>query len=315
MPLFRSFCLLAMATISLAAAEGYRVLGTIGMVSDVVTHVAGDRATVTSMLGPGIDPHLYKPTRSDVAMMMQSDVIFYSGLMLEGKMSDVLVRLAVSGKKVYPVTELLDDTVLLQPEEFEGHYDPHVWNDPQAWMKTVDVIQAKLTEYDPDGAATYQANAAATKAKIAEVDAYAEKVLNSVPESQRVLVTAHDAFNYFARRFGYEVMGVQGLSTESEAGVKDIEALVQILVDRKITAIFVETSVSDRNIKALIEGAAAKGHKVVIGGELFSDAMGKDGTYESSFVGMVDHNVTTIARALGGDAPEKGLHGKLGAGH
>jgi manganese/zinc/iron transport system substrate-binding protein len=281
------------------------------MVEDVVRQVAGDRAEVVGLMGAGVDPHLYKPTRSDVQRLMNADVIFYSGLLLEGKMTDSLIRAATSGKKVFAVTELLDEQYLLEPEEFAGLYDPHVWMDPSLWARTIDVVRDKLTEFDPAGASIYRENAAAYAKEIAALDAYAERVLTSVPEDQRVLVTAHDAFNYFGRRFGFEVVGIQGISTESEAGVQDIERLVKMLVDRRIGAVFVESTVSERNIRALIAGAKARGHTVVIGGELFSDAMGDAGTHEGTYIGMIDHNATVIARALGGEAPEKGLHGKL----
>ncbi|MEM8495491.1 MAG: zinc ABC transporter substrate-binding protein, partial [Planctomycetota bacterium] len=253
-------------------AGTYRIVGTVGMVTDIVTQVAGDRAHVDGLMGSGIDPHLYKPTRDDIRKLMRADVIFYNGLLLEGKMAEALIRAATAGKKVYPVTELLGESFLLEPDDFEGLYDPHVWMDPSAWAKAVEVVRDKLTEYEPAGAATYEANAAAAIERIHAVDAYAEKVLTSVPESSRVLVTAHDAFNYFGRRFGYDVVGIQGMSTESEAGVRDIERLVDLLVERDVRAVFVESTVSQRNINALIEGAAARGHTVVIGGELFSDA-------------------------------------------
>jgi len=291
--------------------EQYQIVATVGMIEDVARSVAGDRAEVIGLMGAGVDPHLYKPTRSDIRRLMGADVIFYNGLLLEGKMADSLIRAATGGKKVHAVTELLDEQYLLEPEEFEGLYDPHVWMDPDAWSRTIDVIRDKLTEFDAEGADSYKRNAEAYRARLSELDAYAERVLSSVPESQRVLVTAHDAFNYFGRRFGYEVVGIQGLSTESEAGVRDIENLVDLLVARNIGAVFVESTVSDRNIKALIAGAKARGHTVVVGGELFSDAMGNAGTYEGTYIGMIDHNVTTIARALGGEAPERGMNGKL----
>jgi manganese/zinc/iron transport system substrate-binding protein len=305
--------LMCLATLAPAAAHDQptKIVGTIGMVSDLVAKIAGDHADVTTLVKAGLDPHLYKPTRNDVNALRKADVVFYSGLMLEGKMSDVLIRAATSGRKVYPVTSLLGEEYLLEPEEFEGHVDPHVWGDPKAWLAAVDVIAEKLAANDRRHADDYQKNAEKLKKEISAVDAYAEKVLNTVPEESRVLVTAHDAFNYFARRFGYEVLAIQGISTESEAGVKDIENLVDVLVSKKIGAVFVESTISDKNIQALIQGAAAKGHTVVIGGELFSDAMGAEGTYEGTYVGMVDHNATTIACALGGEAPEKGLNGKL----
>lgn len=303
--------ILLVSPVRAESQKQYSVVTTIGMIEDVTRHIADDRAEVIGLMGSGVDPHLYKPTRSDIRRLMDADVIFYNGLLLEGKMADALIRAATSGKKVHAVTELLDEQYLLEPEEFEGLYDPHVWMDPAAWSRTIDVIRDKLIEFDASGKDIYTANAAAYREKLAELDAYAERVLDSVPEPQRVLVTAHDAFNYFGRRFGYEVVGIQGLSTESEAGVRDIEDLVDLLVERKIGAVFVESTVSDRNIRALIAGAKSRGHSVVVGGELFSDAMGNADTYEGTYIGMIDHNVTTIARALGGEVPERGMNGKL----
>ena len=288
-----------------------RVVATIGMIADVVKNVAGERVDVSGLMGPGVDPHLYKATRSDIATLSAADIVFYNGLLLEGKITDALIRVATSGKKVFAVTELIDPSYLLEPEEFQGHFDPHVWMDPSAWIRTVEVIRLKLSEFDSSGAEIYQRNAARYVETLQGLDTYAEKVLHSVPAHARVLVTAHDAFNYFGKRYGFEVRGIQGISTESEAGVKDIEQLVDMLVTKKIEAVFVESTVSQRNIKALIEGAAARGHAVSIGGELYSDAMGKPDTYEGTYVGMLDHNITTIARSLGGNAPEKGFQGKL----
>ncbi len=288
-----------------------QIIATVGMVEDVARRVAGDRASVTGLLGSGVDPHLYSPTRSDVRRLMDADVVFYNGLLLEGKMTDALIRAASAGRRVVAVTEALDPSSLLEPSEMEGHTDPHVWMDPSAWAGTVDVIRDALVASDPGGKAVYERNAAEALAMIESLDAYAAGVLESVPADRRVLVTAHDAFNYFGRRYGYEVVGIQGLSTESEAGVLDIERLVTLLVDRQIGAVFVESTVSDRNIEALVAGASARGHTVTIGGSLFSDAMGDPGTYRGTYEGMIDHNVTTITRALGGTAPAGGMHGKL----
>lgn len=287
------------------------IVATVGMIADITRNVAGDHADVSGLMGSGVDPHLYKPTRSDVQQLMSADVIFYNGLLLEGKMTDSLVRAATSGKKVHAVTELLKQSYLLEPEEFEGHFDPHVWMDPSAWMQAVEVVKTKLIEFDPQNTVHYENNAESYLKQLEALDHYAENVLGSVSEQQRVLVTAHDAFNYFGKRYGFEVVGIQGISTESEAGVRDIERLVGLLVDRQISAVFVESTVSERNINALIAGARARGHDVKIGGELFSDAMGDQGTYEGTYIGMIDHNVTTIAKALGGQAPERGLNGKL----
>ncbi|MEM1183425.1 MAG: zinc ABC transporter substrate-binding protein [Planctomycetota bacterium] len=282
---------------------------TIGMVADTVRHVVGDRAEVVGLIKPGVDPHLYAATRADVKSLLESDVIFYNGHFLEGKMVEAIEGASESGIPVHAIAESLSESVIL--EEAAGVPDPHVWMDPSAWSATIEVVRDAMIAFDPEGEGVYTANAEAYAEALAALDAYAERVLASVPESARVLVTAHDAFNYFGHRYGYEVMGIQGLSTESEAGVRDIERISGILVERGVGAVFVESTVPERSVNALINSAKAAGHDVVIGGELFSDAMGDDGTYEGTYVGMIDHNVTTIARALGGDAPEAGMSGKL----
>ncbi|MCB0329892.1 MAG: zinc ABC transporter substrate-binding protein [Bdellovibrionales bacterium] len=291
--------------------QGPRVVTTTGMITDIVKQVGGEGLSVRGLIGPGVDPHLYKATRSDIAALTQANIVFYNGLLLEGKMTDALIKVASAGGKVYAVTEQIGKEYLLEPEGFAGHFDPHVWMDPQAWGKAVEVVEKKLSSYTPTMKPIYSSNKTAYLDQLASLDQYAEKALNSVPKTSRVLVTAHDAFNYFGKRYGFEVVGIQGISTESEAGVKDIEHLVDLLVTRSVQAVFVESTVSQRNINALVEGALAKGHTVSIGGELFSDAMGKPGTYEGTYIGMIDHNVTTIVRALGGQAPEKGFQGKL----
>jgi manganese/zinc/iron transport system substrate-binding protein len=309
--LLLTLCILGFAATAAQAETPYRIVTTIGMVRDIAAEVAGPRAEVVNLIGSGIDPHLYKPTRSDIATLMSADVVLYNGLMLEGKMTDALIRVARSGKAVHAVTELVPESELLEPEDFQGHFDPHLWMNPRAWTKAVEAVRKVLSEFNPQHAAEYGERARAYSEKLAALDAYAEKSLHAVPKEARVLVTAHDAFNYFGRRYGYEVVGIQGLSTESEAGVRDIERIVDLLVDRKIRAVFVESTVSDRNMKALIAGAQARGHAVRIGGELFSDAMGKPGTYEGTYLGMIDHNVTTIAHALGAAVDPKGFQGKL----
>lgn len=294
------------------SAARLRVVATTGMIADMVREIGGDRVDVTALMGAGVDPHLYKPTRSDIAAIMGADLVFYNGLLLEGKMVDAFVRAATSGKKVFAVTELIDESTLLTPDGGHGLHDPHVWMDPSVWGQGVAVVRDRLIEADPAGKAQYEGSAAAYAEMVRSLDEYAKKALASVPASSRVLVTAHDAFNYFGRRYGFEVMGIQGISTESEAGVRDIERIVSTLVDRKIGAVFIESTVADRNVKALVAGAEARGHTVKIGGELFSDAMGKPGAYEGTYQGMIDHNITTIARALGGIVPERGMVGKLG---
>ena len=288
------------------------VLTTIGMIGNVVQQIGGDRIRVDTLMGAGVDTHLYRATREDVARMLRADVIFYNGLALEGKMSDAIIRVARSGRPVYAVTELLPEDQLIEPDGAAGLYDPHVWMDPRAWSRAAELIADRLANHDRANAPTFRRNLAALQAKIAELDAYAERAIASIPERQRALITAHDAFNYFARRYSIEVQGIQGLSTESEAGVRRIQELVTLLVTRRIPAVFVESSISDRNVQALVEGARARGHQVTIGGELYSDAMGEPGSYEGTYVGMIDHNVTTLVRALGGQAPEKGFQNRLG---
>jgi manganese/zinc/iron transport system substrate-binding protein len=288
----------------------YDIVCTVSMITDIVRQVAGDRANVTGLLSEGTDPHTYSPTRSDVIKLMEADVVFYNGLMLEGKMADVFVRVARSGKRVYAVTDKLQDEGYIMTDEAD-HYDPHVWMDVQGWIKAVRAVADALSEYDAPGTESYGANAERYIAELEAIDAYAKKSIASIPVSQRVLITAHDAFSYFGRAYDVEVRGIQGISTESEAGLRDLNDLVNDLVERKIGAVFVETSVADKYVNALIEGAEAQGHTVTIGGRLFSDAMGAPGSYEGTYIGMIDHNVTTITRALGGDAPARGMQGKL----
>ena len=299
------------AVAEVARTYPYRVTATIGMVADIVRQVAGDRGEVTAIIGEGVDPHLYVPTRSDVAALMEADIVFYSGLLLEGKMTDTLIRVARSGRPVHAVTELVDESLLLAPEAFAGHFDPHLWMDVSGWMQAVDAVTGALAEFDPAGGDGYRERAAGYRATLSDLHDYAVNAIGSIPERQRILVTAHDAFNYFGRAYGLQVEGIQGMSTESEAGLDRINRLVDLLVTRQVGAVFVETTIADRSVRALIEGAAARGHEVEVGGELFSDAMGRPGTYEGTYMGMLDHNITTVARALGGDAPERGFQGKL----
>jgi manganese/zinc/iron transport system substrate-binding protein len=291
--------------------EPYSIVVTTAMIGDIVRHIAGDRAAVHVLMGPGVDPHLYRPTRDDIEAMLKADLVFYNGLNLEGKMGDAFVKAARGGRKVFAVTEMIDESYLLSPESFAGHDDPHVWMDPGGWRRATDVVVRALVEFDSANASEFESRGKMYGEQLERLDEYARQCISSIPESQRVLVTAHDAFNYFARAYGIEVRGIQGISTESEAGLQQIEQLVSMLVSRRIPAVFTESSVSDKNVRALVEGAAASGHAVTIGGELFSDAMGAPGTYEGTYVGMIDHNATVITRALGGTAPPRGMSGKL----
>lgn len=294
------------------ARETYTVVTTVGMITDIVREVAGARAEVQGIIGEGVDPHLYKPTAANVKSLMAADMVFYNGLHLEGKMGDVLARVG-ERKPTAAVTEQIPESYLLTKAGMQGAHDPHVWMDVSAWKRAVEAVADALKEYDVEHAAEYGRNAAAYLEQLDELDAYVHDVIGSIPARQRVLITAHDAFNYFGRAYSVEVMGIQGISTESEAGLKRINELVDLLVERQVGAVFVETSVSEKNIRALIEGAAARGHEVHVGGTLFSDAMGTPGTYEGTYIGMIDSNATTIARALGGAAPERGMRSALQA--
>lgn len=320
-PLGRTFCALLTVIVgatglrtSEAAAtlpSPYTIVTTCGMVTDIVREVSGDQARVVGLIGEGVDPHLYKPTRDDVAKLLKADVVFYSGLMLEGRMTDTFLKLARRGTPVFAVTELLDEKFLLEPGEFQGHTDPHVWMDVRGWIEAVKAVARSLGEVDPAHARLYASRSERYVAGLERLDAYARDRVATIPQARRVLITAHDAFNYLGRAYGLEVRGIQGISTESEAGIQDINRLVDLIVEREIKAVFVESSVSEKNVRALIEGARSKGQEVAIGGSLFSDAMGRPGTYEGTYTGMIDHNVTVIARALGGDAPPRGMQGKL----
>ena len=286
------------------SAEPYKIVCTVGMITDIVSNLAGDYAEVEGIIGEGIDPHLYKPTRGDVIKLSQADVVFYNGLLLEGKMTDVLVGIASKGKLVKAVTEaiLVETDYLLEKDDGSAYTDPHVWMDVSGWLSAIPVIAETLAVYDPENAEAYHRKATVYAEQLEALDAYAKVAMSTIPKSQRVLVTAHDAFQYFGRAYGIEVRGIQGMSTESEAGVRDLEDLVDFIVERQIPAVFVESSVADKNVRALVEGARARGHAVIIGGSLFSDAMGQAGTYEGTYIGMIDRNVTTITNALGGHA-------------
>lgn len=293
-----------------AASDRLGVVATTGMIADAARQVGRDHVEVRALMGPGVDPHAYRQTRSDIVAMARADLVLWHGLYLEAQMQDFLLDLA-QNRTVVAVAETLPKDRLRGHDDYADKFDPHVWMDPVLWSGVVETVRDALIEADPENGAEYTANAQAHLAELQALGSYSKEILSSVPETARVLLTAHDAFSYFGAAYGFDVVGIQGISTESEAGLSRITELVDLLVERKIAAVFVESSVSDRNIRALIEGAASRGHKVVIGGTLYSDAMGEDGTYEGTYVGMIDHNATVIARALGGQAPEAGMSGLL----
>lgn len=277
-----------------------RVATTVGMITDIVRQVGGERVQVTGLMGPGVDPHLYKASEGDVLRLGTADVIFYGGLHLEAKLAEVLERLGERVKTV-AVTDGIDRSVLLKPAQFEGQYDPHVWFDVTMWMKAVEKVRDTLVEMDPGSAELYRANAKVYLAELDELHRYVKAQAERIPPEQRVLVTAHDAFNYFGRAYGFEVRGLQGVSTAAEAGASDVRGLADFLAQRQIRAIFIESSVPVRNIEAVQAAVRSRGWNIVVGGELFSDAMGSAGTTEGTYIGMVRHNIDTIVSALSGD--------------
>jgi manganese/zinc/iron transport system substrate-binding protein len=291
-----AICLSAAAPVF--AQEKIKVATTIGMVADLVKQVGGDRVEVDQLMGPGVDPHLYKPTSGDAARLSKATVIFYSGLMLEGRMGDLFARLARTGKRVYATTESVPEDRLTEPAEFEGHYDPHIWFDVSMWAETVPTIVKGLSEADPAGKDVYEKNGAALRERLAQLDQWCRDTAAQLPESQRILVTSHDAYNYFGRAYGFKVVGLQGVSTVSEAALADMASLVDFIRKQQVKAIFVETSVNPAAIRRVAEDAGTK-----IGGELFSDAMGQPGEKKGGFDvgtydGMVRYNLTTMVNAL-----------------
>ena len=292
------------------ADERLDVVATTGMIADAVTEVGGDLVEVRALMGAGVDPHAYRQTRTDIVALGNADLVLWNGLYLEAQMEAFLLELAET-RPVVAVAEAVPQNLLIGSEDYEGRFDPHLWMNPNLWSRVVINVRDALIEIAPETEAQFRANADAYLTELAELSRYTTEVLSSVPVESRVVLSAHDAFNYFGNAYGFEVVGIQGISTESEAGLQRIAELVEMLVARDIRAVFVETSVSDRNVRALIEGAAAEGHEVIIGGELFSDAMGEPGTYEGTYLGMIDHNATIIASTLGGEAPEAGMQGLL----
>lgn len=279
------------------ATRQIRVVATTGMIADVVAHVGGERVDVSALMGPGVDPHLYKASAKDVVVLDEADIIFYNGLHLEGRMTSIFERLQAT-RTTLPVAENIPTERLRQPPEFKGAWDPHVWFDVELWATTVDVIREGLTELDPMHADLYQTNADAYAEELVELDAWVAAQFATIPEQSRVLITAHDAFGYMGDAYGLEVRGLQGTSTASEAGAADVRALAETIVDRSLKAIFIESSVPTSTIEAVQSAVRSRGHEVAIGGQLFSDAMGDPETDEGTYIGMVRFNVATIVSAL-----------------
>jgi manganese/zinc/iron transport system substrate-binding protein len=273
------------------------VTTTISQIADAVENIGGEHVEVQSLMGPGIDPHLYKAKQSDIGKLQAADIIFYNGLHLEGKMLEIFEKMDAE-KPTYAIADSIPKKQLRKDAADETAVDPHVWFDIDLWKTALVQVTEGLIEIDPNNKEVYEKNAEQYFTKLDELKQYAEAEMAKIPEEQKVLVTAHDAFNYFGAKYHLEVMGLQGLSTDSEYGLRDVQSLVDTLVDRNIKAVFVESSISEKSINAVIEGAKDKNHQVEIGGELYSDAMGEEGTEEGTYIGMYKHNVDTIVEAL-----------------
>jgi manganese/zinc/iron transport system substrate-binding protein len=285
-----------------ASPDSVRVVATTAMIGDVAREVGGDRVRVTDLMGEGVDPHLYKASPGDVRTLAGADLILYNGLHLEGRLGDVIERMA-SRTSVVRATEGIPEQRLIRLGESSDHFDPHAWFDASLWGLVAGRVRDALIEKDPASGDVFAANAAAYAAIVGDLHAYAKATLATIPGPNRVMVTAHDAFGYFGAAYGLEVLGIQGISTDSEASLRDINALVDTLVSRRVPAVFIESSVPRKTVDALIEGCKGRGHRVVVGGELFSDAMGRAGTLGGTYVGMMVHNIDVVTDALGGVVP------------
>jgi len=287
-----------------AAQEGapIKVTTTTGMIADLALNIGGDRVEVSSLMGPGVDPHLYKPSAGDIRKLEDADLILYNGLELEGRMTDLLVKIARAGKPTIPVAEEIPEDLLREPPQFKGKYDPHIWFDVTLWKMAAQRVKDALVEVEPGSDAVFQANLDAYLGELDALHQYVTETIALIPEEQRVLVTAHDAFGYFGDQYGIEVLGLQGMSTATEATAGDIQAMAEMIATRQVPAIFVESSVPPATVEAVQAAVRDRGFDVVIGGSLFSDAMGAAGTPEGTYLGMVRHNVETIAGALAGSA-------------
>jgi manganese/zinc/iron transport system substrate-binding protein len=283
---------------------GIHAVATIGMIADVVSVVGGNCVEVTAMMGPGVDPHLYTATEGDVELLFDAHIIFYGGLHLEARMTDVFEQVRDGlGKPTIPVSESIPEDLILTSPQYNAP-DPHVWMDVQLWMIAAEAIRDSLSDYLPEQAEYFAQNADTYLVEMEELDEYVREQIERIPEEQRVLVTAHDAFQYYSRAYGIEVHAPQGITTEAEVGVQDIRETIDLLVERHIPTIFVESSVSPDVVEAIVEGARDRGLEVTIGGSLFSDAMGEEGTPDGTYLGMIRHNTDTIVAGLLGEAEE-----------
>jgi manganese/zinc/iron transport system substrate-binding protein len=274
-----------------------KIVTTTTMITDLVENIGGDSVRVQGLMGSGVDPHLYKASEGDVSKLTNADIVFYSGLHLEGKLVDVFEKMGHTTNTI-ALAEVLDKNKLIGSEYFASNYDPHIWFNISYWKQMTRFLTEELSKLDPSNAAFFEKNKVIYIEKLDVLEKEIREIITSIPEEKRVLITAHDAFNYFGKEYGFEVVGLQGLSTATEAGVQDVQNLAKLIIDKKVKAVFVETSVPKRTIEALQQAVLSKGFQVDIGGTLYSDALGTTGTVEGTYIGMFTYNVNTIVKAL-----------------
>ena len=274
------------------------VVTTTSMITDLVKNIGGDAINVQGLMGSGVDPHLYKASEGDVTKLVDADIIFFNGLHLEGKLVDVFEKMSSQTKTPISLAESLDKSKLIGSEYFASNYDPHVWFDIDFFKEFAKKVTNVLAEKDPKNAEFFRKNEKRYLTDLDKLKNDVQGVINQLPAEKRILVTAHDAFNYFGQAYGFKVVGLQGISTATEAGVQDVQKLASFIIQYKIKAIFIESSVPKRTIEALQEAVKSKGHDVIIGGTLYSDALGNPDSLEGTYVGMYRYNIKTIVGAL-----------------
>ncbi|WP_298497495.1 zinc ABC transporter substrate-binding protein [uncultured Algibacter sp.] len=272
------------------------VVTTTSMITDLVKNIGGQHINLQGLMGSGVDPHLYKASEGDVTKLSSADIIFYNGLHLEGKLVEVFEKM--KNKKTIAIGDALDKNTLIGSEYFASNYDPHIWFNINYWIQATQFVTKKLSEAIPEQAAAFKSNETVYIKQLEDLKTKIKATIETLPKEQRILVTAHDAFNYFGKAFDFEVVGLQGLSTATEAGVQDVQKLSAFIIEKKVKAVFIESSVPRRTIEALQAAVKSKGHDVIIGGSLFSDALGNAGTIEGTYIGMFEYNVNTIVNAL-----------------
>jgi manganese/zinc/iron transport system substrate-binding protein len=309
--------LLLLLMISVTAAQDtpfpLKIVTTTTQATDLTTIIAGDligsTIELTPLMGAGVDPHLYQPKERDIAAMSEADVIIYMGLNLEGRFGELFESLAAQDTRIIALSQLVKDGGFTiggfnLSEEFTNVDDPHFWFDPRNWQLSAQFLADSLSQIDPANRATYAANAAAYITQLDDLYTWALDALAVIPEEQRVLVTSHDAFQYFGIAFNLQVRGLQGISTAAEAGVGDVQELADFVVERQIPVMFVESSVPPTTIQAVQEAVKASGGSVTVGVRaLYSDAMDNPDTFGGTYVGMIASNVITILQSFGEPIP------------